>query len=361
MSILGEAFPVDIFLSYRWHDQRKTGESAFIRWVRHIKPILVEELEFEFSCVPSIFWDHDDISRSQNFNSHLEINARSSAIFVPLVSHEYPKSDYCKRELEWWRDEQARRGWAESDRILLINVCAPPSEDPNWKSFKTSLYLQDLLGIDFYKPIPNLRVIRPFGWQDRDQDKIKDPEFQKAMADFIDVLCRSLHTMCAIAEQKQREEKDIYSTKNSNLKIYIYGKDVSVEERKAIAVTLAKAGLDPISGRPVAVAPNLLGRLKEGERIAAEIDQCDGVLLIAPEENANLESEAYYVYGLVNTVLAKSERPNRRIPIVVGDPITDPQQVTTRQGFLSPAMGHVQLDAPKLANLIETYIREQCR
>src|ERR1700761_6281207 len=122
MSILGDRFPVDVFLSYRWTKTGDVLEPLFVRWTRHVRRTLHQELSNLYEIEARVFFDKEDINSYKELDRQLEENAKRAAVFVPLLSQHYRKSDYCRRELEWWRQAQAEHGLAEAGRLLVVRA-----------------------------------------------------------------------------------------------------------------------------------------------------------------------------------------------------------------------------------------------
>src|SRR4051794_13736232 len=113
MGFVGQTYPLDVFISYSHGDVRGTGEAHFLSWSRCFREALGLEIDAQFGDPNfTIFFDSnvrpsEGIDPNAPFDAQLEQKAKGAAIFLALISHNYPASKWCERERDWWRMTQA--------------------------------------------------------------------------------------------------------------------------------------------------------------------------------------------------------------------------------------------------------------
>lgn len=114
------------FISYRDSDKEKT-----VKFIEQFVDALENCLDQRISC--SVFLDKDRMKPGFKFNEVIAAALRESVCLVAILSYEYFKSEYCRREyLAMKRIEDQRRnktGMPPVDRGLIIPVLVWATKD----------------------------------------------------------------------------------------------------------------------------------------------------------------------------------------------------------------------------------------
>jgi hypothetical protein len=362
MSIVGDEFPVDVFLSYRWSKIGDDSEPLFVKWTRHFKRTLHEELSYLYEIDAKVFFDKDDIDPHRELDSQLEKNARDAAVFVPLLSQHYRKSDYCKRELEWWRQAQAEQRLDEAGRLLVVRAWGdPPPSDRYWADVLTERNIKGF-GVCFFSLKRNPPEIRPFGWAEKKEDEIKGKEFHEKIDELCDQISNAIKELRMQLEERKQENSTRPTRTNQNLKIYLHGLEEDAKQWRSLSETLRQHGMEVVPDRPATNARTVTvqERLDAEARMGTALRECDSMVMIAPDDDKQWQDECLLARRGTQLALAFRKQPNSSFPIAVVDSVTDPDRVTRREGeakFLQFA--RFTPDSSDLAGKIESYIREK--
>jgi len=113
-------FQYDVFISYASDD----FDDQMAQFVRNLGAGLKKRLGklIDERCV---FFDRQELNRTPlEWKRKLEQSAGAAAVLVPLLSPSYATSEYCAKELEWFRDEDPREhplGWrAGTEEVYRI-------------------------------------------------------------------------------------------------------------------------------------------------------------------------------------------------------------------------------------------------
>src|SRR6201999_342035 len=124
--------------------------------------------------------------------------AKSAAVFMPLISFNYPESEACRKELEWWRQAQTENGLSEEDRLAIVHISGVDQSDPDpdWKNklwaergfTEIGGYFFCAPTTAFKPPTSKSQETEAYGWPYRRKGKIEDPRYLKAIGDLCKVL-----------------------------------------------------------------------------------------------------------------------------------------------------------------------------
>lgn len=121
MAFLEPEFKTDIFISYaRVDNKAASGEGWVAQFVKHLE-IELSKLAGRIGLV-KLWWD-PTLDDNQLFDVKIQNQINGSAIFLALTSNGYLKSDYCRKELRWFREyTEQHYGLKVGDRLRVINV-----------------------------------------------------------------------------------------------------------------------------------------------------------------------------------------------------------------------------------------------
>ncbi|HMV50806.1 MAG TPA: toll/interleukin-1 receptor domain-containing protein [Blastocatellia bacterium] len=131
MAFLPE-FETDIFISYARVDNETAtrGEGWVAQFISHLE-IELNRLVGRIGLV-KLWWD-PTLDDNQLFDDKIQSQINGSAIFLALTSNGYLKSDYCRKELRWFREcAEQRHGLKVGDRLRVVNVMLNNIPPKNW-------------------------------------------------------------------------------------------------------------------------------------------------------------------------------------------------------------------------------------
>lgn len=115
-------FETDIFISYaRVDNETATGAEGWVaQFVKHLE-IELSKLAGRIG-VMKLWWD-PTLDDNQLFDVKIQKQINGSAIFLALTSNGYLKSNYCRKELRWFREyAEQHHGLKVGDRLRVVNV-----------------------------------------------------------------------------------------------------------------------------------------------------------------------------------------------------------------------------------------------
>lgn len=115
-------FETDIFISYARVDNETAagGEGWVAQFVKHLE-IELSKLAGRIGVV-KLWWD-PFLDPGQIPDVKIQNQINGSAVFLALISNGYLKSDYCRKELRWFREHaEQHRGLKVGDRSRVVNV-----------------------------------------------------------------------------------------------------------------------------------------------------------------------------------------------------------------------------------------------
>ena len=126
-------FETDIFISYARVDNKMVDpreEGWVARFVKHLE-IELNQMTGRIGDV-KLWWD-PTLDDNQLFDDTIQNRINRSALFVSLTSKGYLKSEYCRKELRWFRENAEKHKWGlkVGERLRVINVMLnniPPSQ-----------------------------------------------------------------------------------------------------------------------------------------------------------------------------------------------------------------------------------------
>ncbi len=133
MAFLPE-FETDIFISYARVDNKTAtdGEGWVALFIKHLQTEL-DKLHGRMGEV-KLWWD-PTLDDNQLFDVKIQNQINSSAIFLALTSNGYLRSEYCRKEIRWFREQaEQNHGLKIGDRLRVVNVMLnniPPKDWPD--------------------------------------------------------------------------------------------------------------------------------------------------------------------------------------------------------------------------------------
>jgi hypothetical protein len=135
-----QGFENDVFISYSHRDNLAP------HWVGHLHEALLAALKRKLSDDHTVVWRDQELNANSLFNQKIKRMIDSSAVFLVLLSRNYLKSEYCKKELDWFYSNETGLGLSISDQsrifiVLLNNI--PHKEWPGQLKGTTGQVMHD--------------------------------------------------------------------------------------------------------------------------------------------------------------------------------------------------------------------------
>jgi hypothetical protein len=345
MSFVGEPYLADIFISYSHGDVRGTGDANFRQWSRCFWRELQREFEAHDDLAGlSIFFDSSDrpsegVDPFVALDPRLEEQASNAAVFIPLISPRYLKSEWCLRELAWWREAQEKRRLDTRGRLAPVLIWGiPPAGSGSWPEALKEIGLSQITGINFFPRDKVLMRPQPFGWPGWG-DRVEDHRFYDPLLDLVGYLRHHLFEFKAIVE----ESRTVMGAKpivEDGVKpsIYLHGRDDSPKEWDLAADALTDAGFPVSPDGPEPVETDAARRAAIRESRIGAMSACDALLVVGPQDSATFNEELI-VLGKSDRGLAidRAERvlglPGKKLPCAVVDTVSDPLRARRRKAW----------------------------
>ncbi|MDX2044776.1 MAG: toll/interleukin-1 receptor domain-containing protein [Acidobacteriota bacterium] len=229
-------FETDIFISYARVDNETAagGDGWVAQFVKHLE-IELSKLAGRIGVV-KLWWD-PTLDDNQLFDDKIQKQINGSAIFLALTSNGYLKSDYCRKELRWFREHaEQHHGLKVGDRLRVVNVMLNNIPPESWPD-----EFQGAIGSKFHDA-------------ERDEDIGQPPMpneemFRKKLRKLSESIYRTLQAFPSAAESQPPKADDENKPDDS---FVVYLADVSdtlQNRRDLIANELRQKGvrlLDPI-------------------------------------------------------------------------------------------------------------------
>lgn len=357
MSFVGEPYTSDVFISYSHGDVRGTGDSNFKQWSKGFW----RELEREFEAHDdleglTIFFDSNDRSTEGvdpfvALDPHLENQASNAAVFLPLISPRYLKSEWCLRELAWWRAAQDKRSLDTRGRLAPVLIWGmPPAGMTTWSDALKEIGLSQLTGINFFPRDKVLMRPQPFGWP-ATGERIEDHRFFEPLLDVVGYLRQHLIEFKSIVAESRTAGPP---TRPDGVKpsVYLHGRSDAPKEWDAAADALSEAGFPVSPDGPELVESDAAKRSRIREQRIGAMSACDALMVVGPEDSATF-SEELVVLGKADRDLAidRAERvlglPGKRLPCAVVDTVSDPGRAKRRRAWAeNNRLGWFELSDP---------------
>src|SRR5262245_37132099 len=149
-------FENDIFISYTHIDNRPFGETH-TEWVTRVPELLATRAD-QLPGQSVVLWRASKLHGSDECGAELLERLKTTALFVPVFSPRYFRSEWCQRELRAFLESAARTGGVRLEnklRILKVlrTPVAPEDIPPD-----LAWLMEGSLGYAFYRQLENGRI-----------------------------------------------------------------------------------------------------------------------------------------------------------------------------------------------------------
>jgi TIR domain len=164
MCFLGEPFKHDVFVSYSHGAFKGQHDPDLKRWSQKFANDLRGELAgtAEFEEI-SVFLDDSErsdesVDRTADLSDDLEKHVQDSALLAILMTPHYLRSEWCRREREWWDAKGRLETLGSGNRIFVCRV--RPMGETAWPA-----ELPAAVGYYAYNKNKDPDKARPFTWR----------------------------------------------------------------------------------------------------------------------------------------------------------------------------------------------------
>jgi hypothetical protein len=328
MAYVGQPFRHDIFVSYS-HGTAADGAVFLADWSENFVRALEAELRFEPELRDTlrIFLDRDQrpdrgVDPMGDLPEQLEAELEASALLLVLMSPDYLKSDWCRREREWWTSCQHEPNLATSarvpvgfkpqERVAVIRMS--DTQTQRWPPPLADANGTPMVGFPFEEDFGPMK--RPLGW------RLQDQEFAKTVL-------RSLMPVVSHLKgrlDKMRERLQAWQSEQAQLArlqqpggqtLYLHGRSEQANAWERAAVRLNDFGFLVVPAQPDQVGQDPVKEQQVREQRVRDLADCDALLLLATEDGRALDSDLAVV-GKHDRHSARS-RSNKLLPLGVVD------------------------------------------
>ena len=115
---MASIYKYDLFISYA----RRNDDDHFV--TNFVNRIRADYTQFHKQEL-NIYFDRNEIKGMDDWQQNLINGLRESRLLLAFVSPEYESSEYCKRELDWWREHEVHR-YVLGEGVAPVYVVSVP-------------------------------------------------------------------------------------------------------------------------------------------------------------------------------------------------------------------------------------------
>jgi hypothetical protein len=291
VAYVGPDFTHDIFLSYSHGDPDGTGASKLREWSLGFASELESELREnpKFANDIKVFCDESprpaqSVDPMSALPAQLQNDVGRAAILAVLLSPHYLKSAWCKRERDWWVQEQQKTRIEIDGRIALIRI---------WPSDEPPDPLKDLVGFYFYDRQQAGAEARPYEWP-RPDPSSRDP-FRKELLTLVGTLGIKLDQVREKLQEQRRLSDEIDRMGKSGQLVYLHGRAEFSTAWDRAADALSQSGFTVLPSEPDPVQGDARAIQELREKRVETMSGCDALLLVAADSGRAVDADLVVV------------------------------------------------------------------
>lgn len=159
----GKAFEHDIFVSYSHGIHTESGEDSDLKiWTHTLIGKLKEHIGYslENKTHPVNVWYDAKLAGNLLLTDTLKQKVEKSATLMVVMTDLYLESDWCQKEIDWFRNEINRRGGGV-EHVFVVRAMA--TNNQKWPDFLKDRYSETVFGYSFFDETKGPDA-RPYGW-----------------------------------------------------------------------------------------------------------------------------------------------------------------------------------------------------
>lgn len=275
----GYAF--DMFISYAHADVEGTGDSPLKIWTQQFYRRLLSTLQsFELDPLPRIFFDEaprreNGLSRAGHIAPELVEAVAKSALLQVIMSPQYLKSEWCRRELQTFVESLPGKQGSAKDRIIIAK--ALNTDASAWPTPLCDEEGNKTVGWKLHDPHDYF----PHGWM-TDWGQHIPREMGAAFFDMAHFIKRRLEQLDAeLTERTKKTELVGWLEQGEAERIYLYGRSEDEAEWEAVWREIDKLGIAISPGEPEPLdADDDSRKRNEYARLAS---RCDAMVMVGAD------------------------------------------------------------------------------
>jgi hypothetical protein len=290
-SYLKPHFDPDVFVSYA-HGDPNDDESPLKAWTR----ALVDKLESQIRAIDPEFkelklWIDSKLDPTALLSDELQGKVGASGLLMIVMSKWYLTSDWCRDELEWFRQQVQGRTVA-GGRVFIIR--AQETDTSRWPEFLRDRRGHTILGFAFHDPKDRES---PLGFEPAQRDK-----------DYYDTLANlRLWLMARLREMRERAIKNAKAEAAAaampaasaqptrERRVYLYARPEDDVERIAVARELYRDDIVALTATETTGARDLPAWLKDDRDRLGGARQCQALALLRADRGDRFLDDLQYI------------------------------------------------------------------
>jgi hypothetical protein len=321
MSFLGKPFRHDLFVSYSHGAFKGQPDSDLKRWSKKF----AEDLRAELAGMPefeeiSLFLDQSErtdesVDRTADLPNHLEGRVHDSALLTILMTPHYLRSEWCRREREWWCAKQHPDTLGAGDRIFVCRV-RPTGEAP-WPP-----ELPAAVGYYCYDQNEEPDKARPFTWRGSTEDL---NQYNRLLIGLTGDLMQRLRGIKEILnERRYQEERARKYAELEGKVLFLHGRPHAAAAWDQACDRLQDAGFSVVPDKPIPVPSD--GGLEP--EYQTQLTASDAVLLLGTEDGPGIDTDIIVIgRNFRNLAAATKSFLPCAVLNMVGEPLRTPRRV----------------------------------
>jgi hypothetical protein len=251
----------------------------------------------------------ESVDRTADLQAHLEARAQASALLTILMTPHYLRSDWCRREREWWSAKHHPDTLGGGNRIFICRV--RPTGGAPWPAD-----LPASVGYPCYDQNKEPDKARPFTWRGSTDDL---NQYKNLLVDLAGDFMQRLRTIKAVLDERRRQEEQArkYAEPDGQI-LFLHCRPHAAAAWDQAFDRLQDAGFFVVPDRPVPIPAD--GGLDTEYR--TQLARSDGVLLLGTEDGPAIDTDII-VIGRHFRNLAAATKPFLPCAVlnVAGEPL----------------------------------------
>jgi hypothetical protein len=328
MSYVGGPFEYDVFVSYARSNEQ--GESRLKNWSVSFQHELTNDLNDRWTYPPDpkrplrIYFDEHNLDRLGELTPQILEAAASSAMLLIIMTRDYIRSNWCRRELMAWTEKQTELNIPAHGRIAVIRV--ESTNEKLWEKWLKDRDGEALPGFFFHPRIApgGGDVTGPFGGSGlvaRD-----DADFQQAFVSASKAVWERLTLLKKGRDELLEQERAAQFVGPKMPWLYVHGRegqradwDNLCEQLREGGFTVWPSTVDPVHKTPADEEKHYKERLDTMKR-------CDALFAMSTDNDAAFDNDFGHI-----TRRTSEDLP--RIPRGLLNAVVQPARTSMRRQF----------------------------
>jgi hypothetical protein len=311
MAYLAPYFEHDVFMSYAHGRIPGRPEAPLRDWSRSfIDHLRADMFALQTDIGTAEFWDDRLGDPTDRLTDEIKYHVEHSGVLLIIMSPRYLASDWCSKELHWFRQQFLNRR-VSPRRVFVVRAVSTNTD--LWPDFLKDSSGHPDIGFQFHEETTRAGI-EPFGWPDLNE---RSNEFNKMLRSLRTTLIGRLEKIRA-SEQAARDDgaSPARGNRTGPPLIYLHTPLGSAALRAKVKGELRDDGYCVAPAVRPATGPSDWQREAEDRIRAAQA--CDALTLLRPSNDARFDYEFREV-GKHELSRINAARASRPLPCAVLD------------------------------------------